>query len=99
MKKILTEKAELFKAISHPVRLCILALLLRDGQSNVTNMHCCIEVSQSTVSQHIAKLKAAGIITGKRIGTEIYYSIQNEEIKQIIQLVLGQNQCNRRDNS
>ncbi|MPM63646.1 hypothetical protein SDC9_110527 [bioreactor metagenome] len=99
MKELLTEKAELFKAISHPVRLCILTILLRDGRSNVSDMQCCIEVSQSTVSQHLSKLKAAGIITGVREGTEIYYSIQNEEIKQIIHLIIGQNKCNRRNES
>ena len=88
MKKILTAKADLFKAISHPVRLCILTILMRDGKSNVTDMQYCIDVSQSSVSQHLARLKAAGIIEGQREGSEIYYSIQNEEIKKIIALVL-----------
>ncbi len=88
LKKKLEEKAELFKAISHPVRLCILEMLLRNNKVKVTDMQCCIEVSQSTVSQHIAKLKAAGIVKGEREGVEIYYSISNEEIKKIIKLIL-----------
>ena len=88
LKEKLEEKAELFKAISHPVRLCILEMLLRNNKINVTEMQCCIEVSQSTVSQHIAKLKAAGIIKGEREGVEIYYSISNEEIEKIIKLIL-----------
>lgn len=88
LKKKLEQKAELFKAISHPVRLCILEMLLRNNKIKVTDMQCCIEVSQSTVSQHIAKLKAAGIVKGEREGVEIYYSISNEEIKKIIKLIL-----------
>lgn len=88
IKEILTKKAELFKAISHPVRLCILAILLKNTKSNVTDMQCCIEVSQSTVSQHIAKLKSAGIVVGKREGTEIYYSISNKEVEQIIKSII-----------
>ncbi|NMC56873.1 MAG: winged helix-turn-helix transcriptional regulator [Eubacteriaceae bacterium] len=88
LKKKLEEKAELFKSISHPVRLCILEMLLRNNKINVTDMQCCIEVSQSTISQHIAKLKAAGIIKGEREGVEIYYSISNEQIKKIIKLIL-----------
>lgn len=88
LKKKLEEKAELFKAISHPIRLCILEMLLRNNKINVTDMQCCIEVSQSTISQHIAKLKAAGIIKGEREGVEKYYSISNEEIERIIKLIL-----------
>lgn len=88
LKEKLEQKAELFKAISHPVRLCILEMLLRNNKSNVTDMQCCIEVSQSTVSQHIAKLRAAGILKGEREGVEIFYSISNEEIKKIIKLIL-----------
>lgn len=88
LKKKLEEKADLFKAISHPVRLCILEMLLRNNKIKVTDMQCCIEVSQSTVSQHLAKLKAAGIVIGEREGVEIYYTISNEEIKKIIKLIL-----------
>ncbi len=88
LKKKLEEKADLFKAISHPVRLCILEMLLRNNKIKVNDMQCCIEVSQSTVSQHLAKLKAAGIVTGSREGVEIYYSISNEEIEKIIKLIL-----------
>ncbi len=91
MKRMLGRKADLFKAISHPVRLCILALLMQNERSNVTDMQCCIDVSQSTVSQHIAKLKAAGVIFGEREGTEIYYHIGSREIRQVMELVMGQN--------
>ncbi len=93
MKKQLTEKAEFFKTISHPVRLCILALLLREKNSNVTNMQCCIDVSQSTISQHLAKLKMAGIITGRREGTEIFYSISSEELIKTLQVILENVRC------
>ena len=88
MKEMLTQKAELFKAISHPVRLCILAILFKNKKIKVTDIQCCIEVSQSTVSQHLAKLKSAGIISGQREGTEIHYSISNKEVEQIIQSII-----------
>lgn len=88
MKKMLEQKAELFKAISHPVRLCVLVKLLSEEVSNVTELQCCIDVSQSTISQHIAKLKAANIIAGVREGNEIFYRIVNKEIEEIIKLVL-----------
>lgn len=87
-KKILAEKAELFKTIAHPVRLCILAMLIKEAQSNVTDIQCCLDVPQPTISQHLAKLKAAGILTAERNGTEIIYKIKNQEIKNLILQIL-----------
>lgn len=73
------------KAISHPIRLCIVKRLLQEGGCNVSKMQDCLGAPQSTVSQHIGKLKAAGIVEGKRNGVEIYYSVVNEDVKKIIE--------------
>jgi ArsR family transcriptional regulator len=89
-KKLLADKAEMFKIIANPVRLCILAMLIKEEQSNVTDLQCCIDVPQPTVSQHLAKLKAAGILTCERKGTEIIYSIKDEEIRHIVEQILEQ---------
>ncbi|HOH70370.1 MAG TPA: ArsR family transcriptional regulator, partial [Sedimentibacter sp.] len=43
---------------------------------------------QPTVSQHLSKLKSAGILSAERNGTEIYYQIINEEIKKLIIQIL-----------
>ena len=51
----------------------------------------CLEMPQSTISQHLAKLKQAGIIVGERQGLEVKYSLKNESVKRIIQ-VLFENQ-------
>lgn len=82
--KIYEENAELLKALSHPVRLCIVKGLLEAGSSNVTNMQNCLDMPQSTISQHVSKLKSAGIIVGDRNGLEIIYKISNEKIEKII---------------
>ena len=78
------QKVEMLKALAHPVRLCIVKNLLQDGGCNVSHMEECLEVSQSVVSQHLTKLKAAGIVKGKRQGNEIFYEVANEEVKAII---------------
>lgn len=77
-------KAELLKALAHPIRLCIVKNLIQGGGCNVSYMEECLEVSQSVVSQHLAKLKAAGIIKGQRQGNEVFYAVENEEVKAII---------------
>ena len=87
-KKILAEKADLLKTVAHPVRLCILAMLIKEDKSNVTDMQCCLDVPQPTVSQHLAKLKSAGILVSERNGTEIIYKIKNEEVKKLIIYIL-----------
>lgn len=54
-------KAQLLKAMGHPVRFCIVEGLA-DGEQNVVTMVDCKGVPQPTVSQHINILKSAGII-------------------------------------
>ena len=88
IKHMLAEKAELLKTIAHPVRLCILAMLIKEQESNVTDIQCCLDVPQPTVSQHLAKLKSAGILSSERNKTEIIYKIKNEEVQHIIELIL-----------
>lgn len=77
-------KAEILKAIAHPIRLCLVMGLMNEGGCNVTKIQNCLQSPQSTVSQHLSKLKAAGIVEGKRRGVEIYYCIVNEDVKKII---------------
>ncbi len=75
----------MLKAISHPIRLCIVKRLIEEGEANVTRMQNCLGAPQSTVSQHLAKLKAASIIEGIRSGTEINYRVVSEDVKKIIE--------------
>jgi len=77
------DTAELLKALAHPVRLCIVKGLM-DKQCNVTHMQECLELPQSTISQHLGILKSKGIIKGERKGLEITYSVVNEAVKKII---------------
>lgn len=77
------EKSDILKAIAHPVRLCIVRGLM-NKQCNVTKIQECLKIPQSTVSQHLGKLKAAGIIAGERKGLEICYKVVNQQVKDII---------------
>jgi ArsR family transcriptional regulator len=58
-----------------------------EKESNVTNIQECLDLPQSTVSQHLFKLKAAGIIKGERNGLEISYQVINEDIRKIIKIL------------
>ncbi len=83
------DSAELLKTLAHPVRICIVNGLLENGECNVSHMQNCLGAPQSTISQHIQKLKAAGIIEGRRKGLEIYYQVTNEKVAALMQVLLG----------
>jgi ArsR family transcriptional regulator len=88
------KKALLLKALSHPARLCIVKSLIERGETNVMNMQHCLQVPQSTISQHLSVLKAANIIKGRRKGLEIFYSVDNDLIKGLIEALFAENKQN-----
>ena len=67
------ERAELLKALSNPIRLRIVHGLLRRGCHNVSCMERSTGMSQSCISQHLQKLRAAGAVTCERVGSEVFY--------------------------
>jgi ArsR family transcriptional regulator len=78
--------SEILKALAHPVRLCIVRGLI-NSQCNVSKMQECLNLPQSTVSQHLAKLKSAGIIEGERNGLEICYKVVNKQVRDLVELM------------
>ncbi len=78
------EPAELLKAIAHPVRLCIVRGLWQGGGCNVSHMQDCLGIPQSTISQHLQKLRAAGIIAGERNGLEVHYTIRDPRVPALL---------------
>lgn len=82
--ELLTAKAELLKSIAHPVRLCIVRGLIEQGECNVNKIQDCLALPQSTVSQHLGKLRDLGIVRCRRQGVEVYYQVVNEDIQRIV---------------
>ncbi|CBZ01999.1 winged helix-turn-helix transcriptional regulator [Clostridium botulinum] len=84
------DMAELLKVLSHPVRICIVKGLLEKGECNVSHMQNCLDMPQSTISQHLQKLKSAGIIEGDRNGLQINYHVCNKKAEQLIKILLNE---------
>lgn len=84
------DSAEILKVLAHPVRLCIVKGLLGKGHCNVTYMQDCLEMPQSTISQHLQKLRSAGIIQGERNGLEINYRVCDDRVEKIIKILLNE---------
>lgn len=77
-------EAELLKAMAHPARLCILRGLLETGGCNVSHMQSCLDLPQSTVSQHLAKLRSSGLIIAHRQGVEVHYTVSHPQVKALL---------------
>lgn len=88
--RVLQKKSDLLKTIAHPMRLCILNCLMSAEECNVKTLVKKMETPQSTISQHLSKLKAFGIIEGVRNGVEINYHIVNQEVVELIHLLLSE---------
>lgn len=84
MKNKIIHMAEIFKMLSNDIRLCILVNLCINGEIKVTELQECSKASQSLVSQQLAKLRIANIISADKRGNEVYYSIKDNEVKEII---------------
>ncbi len=78
--------AQIFKALSHPIRLQMVDFL-SDDECCVTDVMTALNISQSTTSQHLNILKNAGIIYPERHGTKTCYIVNNELSKEIIGLL------------
>ena len=68
------QAAELLALLANPNRLRILCELL-DGERSVSALEPVVGLSQSALSQHLAKLREGGIVTTRREAQTIYYSI------------------------
>lgn len=86
-QKLLERRAEVLKALAHPVRLQILRELCVH-QTNVTALYTRFGLPQSTISRHLLVLKNAGIISGHRKGTQIDYHLDCEKMESFIKMLV-----------
>jgi ArsR family transcriptional regulator, virulence genes transcriptional regulator len=83
------EEAELFlKAMANAHRLMLLCELNK-GETSVTALQNAVGLSQSAVSQHLARLRQDGLVSTRRESRTIYYSLADERSKRMISLLHG----------
>lgn len=87
MSKIDYEKnSQILKALSHPIRLQMVDVLL-DDECCVTDVVNALGISQSTSSQHLLILKNRGIVYPQKHGTKTCYIVNNDLAKEIISIL------------
>lgn len=81
------EIAELAKALGHPARVAILKELARRDVCVCGEIVDTLPLAQSTVSQHLKELKAAGLISGTVEGVKSCYCINWDALKRLKNLL------------
>lgn len=76
--------AELFRAFSDTSRVRIMSALL-DGEKNVSALARLVGITESAVSHHLRGLRQMHIVTARRDGKEVYYSITDPHIIALFQ--------------
>jgi ArsR family transcriptional regulator len=71
---------EMFRALADPVRLELLARIAARGPLCVCHLQDDLPYSQSRISKHLGTLRRAGLVTTRREGTWIYYSVEEEAL-------------------
>jgi len=74
----------LLKAMSNPHRLMVLCQLV-DNERSVGELERVVGLSQSALSQHLARLRNDGLVKTRRSAQSIYYSLAGEEASAVIE--------------
>lgn len=86
------EVAEVLRALGNDRRLMILCKLIEWGEANVTMLVEAAGLSQSAVSQHLARMRDEGIVTTRRSAQTIWYRIADPRIERVL-MVLHELYC------
>lgn len=76
-KQALPPLVDRLKALAHPVRLRILAML-RDGELCVCEITEVVGLAPSTISQHLSDLRRAGFVSERKVGRWVHYALVPE---------------------
>lgn len=82
-----SEIANLCKALGHPARVAILRYLTNTGTCQTGTLVDRLPLAQSTISEHLRILRAAGLITGEVDGTRRCYCVDKSRLRALQQLV------------
>ncbi|KAB2940001.1 MAG: metalloregulator ArsR/SmtB family transcription factor [Hyphomicrobium sp.] len=80
------DAAELLRALANPHRLLILCELT-DGERSVSELEAVVPLSQSALSQHLAKLREGKFVATRRDAQSIYYSLADARVARLIGLL------------
>lgn len=80
------KESELLKALAHPIRLRMVEGLMHN-ECNVNKIVKALKIPQSTASQHLALLKARGIVQMRKEGVKTCYRVRDTKITELVKIL------------
>ena len=84
-----TVTTEFLKSLSHPARLVVLCKLV-EGPAIVTDLAAMLSLPQAEVSKQLARLRADGLVTTRRDGRNMFYSLADERTSRVVRALHGE---------
>ena len=75
--------SDLLKLLGHPDRLMVLCQL-KFGEQSVGELARNLDIKQSPLSQHLARMRYEGVVSSRRDAQTMYYSIADEKVAQVV---------------
>lgn len=76
--------AALLRTVGNEHRLLVLCLLIEQGELSVGELLERVELSQSALSQHLAKMRDEGLVGFRREAQTLYYRIENPDVEKLV---------------
>ena len=76
--------AGIAKALGHPARLQILTEIARNGEACVCHLEATLGLRQAYVSQQLARLRDAGLVSDRRDGMNVYYALVDDAVGELL---------------
>jgi DNA-binding transcriptional ArsR family regulator len=89
-------KASIFQALAHPTRIAVVELL-RDGEVSSRVLQERLGVEQANLSQHLAILRSRRIVTSRKEGNHVFYSLQSRVLVEVLDIMRRYYQANLAD--
>jgi ArsR family transcriptional regulator len=78
-------KAELFKALAHPARIRVLEVL-SEGERSVGELQPLVGIEASHLSQQLAVLRRARLVTSRKDGASVIYAVKDELVVDLLRV-------------
>jgi len=83
------QAAQLLKLLANENRLLILCRLVQARELSVNDLVEAVGISQSALSQHLAKMRAEGLLATRREAQSVYYRIADRDARRMLVLLKG----------
>lgn len=83
------QAADILKTLAHPLRIRIVLTLANNRSMNVSALQRRLKVDQAILSHQLTKMRDRGVLTSVRQGQEVYYSLTNLVVNEIMLVLLS----------